>query len=136
MRDIFITSTFRNEWNKDFNLKLVNLLESSGFTVFLPQRDSAQRGNGRETFAQDMAGVDSCNMIVAIGSKTQTANWGFEIGYAYKSGKPVIVLTDHEHPIELLPQNAAVQVIEVENLDNTSEYIERLIAAIRQSFLP
>ncbi|HWP61771.1 MAG TPA: nucleoside 2-deoxyribosyltransferase [Candidatus Paceibacterota bacterium] len=133
MKDIFITSTFRNEWNKSFNVKMGELLEAAGYTVFLPQRDSEQMGNRKETFLQDVAGVDSCKLIVAIGSKTQTANWGFEIGYAFKSGKPVIILTDREHPTELMPEGAATHVMNVDDLDDTSAYLDSLIAEIKRA---
>ena len=60
---------------------------------------------------------------MAVGAKTQTANWGFEIGYAYKSNKPVVVLTDKEHPVELMPEGSSKKIIVVDNLDNIFEYI-------------
>ncbi len=65
MKDIFITGTFRNDWNKEFNLRLADILESKGWQIFLPQRDSEQLGNRKETFLQDVAGIDQCKMIVA-----------------------------------------------------------------------
>ncbi|MBP7992819.1 MAG: nucleoside 2-deoxyribosyltransferase [Candidatus Magasanikbacteria bacterium] len=130
MKDIFITGTFRNDWNRAFNARLAEMFEAQGLTVFLPQRDSEQLGNRKETFLQDVAGIDQCKMIVAIGSRTQTANWGFEIGYAYQK-KPVIVITDQEHPVELMPEGAAAKIIVVENLDATQEYIEELVSSIK-----
>ncbi len=133
MKNIFITGTFRNDWNRAFNLQLATALEEKGLTVFLPQRDSEQLGNRKETFLQDVAGIDQCQMIVAIGTKTQTANWGFEIGYAYQSKKPVIILTDEEHPVELMPEGAAAHVFVLKNLDNTAEYIEDLVLAIKRN---
>lgn len=131
MKDIFITGTFRNEWNKEFNLRLAEMFEAQGLTVFLPQRDSEQIGNRKETFLQDVAGIDQCKMIVAIGSKTQTANWGFEIGYAYQK-KPIIVITDQEHPVELMPEGAVNKIITVENLDAIDEYFEELIENVKK----
>jgi len=131
MKDIFITGTFRNEWNKEFNLRLADILESKGWQVFLPQRDSEQLGNRKETFLQDVAGIDQCKMIVAVGSKTQTANWGFEIGYAYNCKKPVVIITDSEHPVELMPEGAASQVIIVENLDDLDSYAENLLNKLK-----
>lgn len=132
MKDIFITGTFRNDWNRAFNEKLCGFFEAKGFSVFMPQRDSEQLGNRKETFLQDVAGVDQCKMIVAIGSKTQTANWGFEIGYAYKNEKPVVILTDTEHPVELMPEGAAKSVIIVENLDDFDTYIKKLMSVIQE----
>lgn len=131
MKDIFITSTFRNDWNRTFNLRLTEMFEAQGLTVFLPQRDSEQLGNRKETFLQDVAGIDQCKMIVAVGSQTQTANWGFEIGYAYQK-KPIIVITDQEHPVELMPEGAVNKIITVENLDAMDEYFEELIENIKK----
>jgi len=133
MSDIFITGTFRNDWNREFNIKLASLLEDAGFSVFLPQRDSEQLGNRKETFLQDVQGIDSTKMIVAIGTKTQTANWGFEIGYAYKSGKPVVIITDHEHPAELMPEGAAVEIIYSDNLDDETTFKDALITTIKNN---
>ncbi|MEN9327706.1 MAG: hypothetical protein RI947_514 [Candidatus Parcubacteria bacterium] len=130
MKQLFITGTFRNDWNKAYNLRLAEALEKKGLTLFLPQRDAEQLGNRKETFLQDVKGVDNAQILVAIGTKTQTANWGFEIGYAYKSGKPVIVITDNEHAVELMCEGAAAKVIIPENIDEIEKYIDDLVTAI------
>ena len=131
MRDIFITGTFRNDWNRAFNARLTEMFEAQGLVIFLPQRDSEQLGNRKETFLQDVAGIDQCKMIVAVGSRTQTANWGFEIGYAYQK-KPVIVITDQEHPVELMPEGAVNKIIVVKDLDAIDEYFEELIENVKK----
>lgn len=131
MKQIFITGTFRNDWNKQFNLRLAEELEKKGFTLFLPQRDAEQLGNRKETFLQDIKGVDDAQMIIAIGTKTQTANWGFELGYAFKSKKPVIIITEKEHPVELMCEGAASKVIIPEIIDDIDSYIEELHSAIK-----
>lgn len=130
MTDIYLTSTFRNEWNRDFNLKLVEALEERGYSVYVPQRDTEQKGDRKNIFDQDIKGIDNAKMIIAIGAKTQTANWGFEIGHAFKSGKTVVILTDKEHPAELMTEGAAGKVIIVDNLDKIESYSEALYAAI------
>ena len=40
MKDIFITSTLKSEWNVGFNPKLCQALEKSGLSCHLPQRDT------------------------------------------------------------------------------------------------
>lgn len=130
MKDIYLTSTFRNDWNRGFNLKLVKAFEDQGYSVFAPQRDSEQNVDRKRTFEQDVAGMDQAKVVVAVGTKTQTANWGFEIGYAFKSGKPVIILTDKDHPTELLPEGAATKVFVQENLDDIEDYQNELFSAI------
>lgn len=131
MKQVFITGTFRNDWNKAFNLKLAEALETKGISLFLPQRDAEQLGNRKETFLQDVKGVDNAQMIVAIGTRTQTANWGFEIGYAYKNGKPVIVITDSEHPVELMCEGAATKILTPDNIDDIDSYVDGLAADIK-----
>ncbi len=44
----------------------------------------------------------------------------------------MIIVTDREHPVELMPEGAAGKIIIVEDLNNTSEYKEVLISAIKE----
>src|ERR1044072_3926470 len=98
MPDVFLTSTFRNDWNRAFNLRIDALIRQAGFSSFLPQRDSDQTASRKRIHEDDVQGLKSCRCLLAIGALTQTANWGFEIGYASARGIPVIVLTDKTHP--------------------------------------
>jgi len=130
MPDIFLTSTFRNDWNRAFNLRVDEYLTAAGYKCFLPQRDSYQGENKKRVFDEDIAGLDNSRMVLAIAVKTQTANWGFEIGYARAHNKPVVILTDKEHPAELMPSGGASEIITVDNLDEIKEYGDRLVHAI------
>lgn len=130
MVDIFITSTFRNDWNRVFNAKIEGFLVQSGFSCFLPQRDSYQGEDKKRIFNDDIAGLESSKMVLAIAAKTQTANWGFEIGYARALKKPVVILTDKEHPVELMPSGGASEIVTVDNLDEMKEYGDRLVHVI------
>ena len=130
MKKVFITGTFRNEWNKGFNLRLCEYLEKNGCTCYLPQRNTEQKGNRKNTFEQNIAGILGSDIIVAIGAKTQTANWGLEIGYGYAMNKQVVVLTDRGHPVELMPEGAAGEVLSVDSLDDLAGYGDRLLGCI------
>ena len=131
MKDIFITSTFRNAWNKLFNLRLARALEREGFTIHLPQRDSEQKGNKKKTFEHDVRGIDNSRMVLAVAVKTQTANWGFEIGYAHKSKKPILIITDTKNPVEMMCEMAAAPVIVFDDIGTTDRYITDLVEKIR-----
>ena len=133
MQDIYLTGTFRNDWNRNFNLEIVKILEREGFTVYAPQRDTEQKGNRQNTFEQDIAGIEDAKIILAIGAKTQTANWGLEIGYALKAVKPIIILTDKEHPVELMAEGAATKIILVDVLDNIDSYKAELFKALKSA---
>jgi nucleoside 2-deoxyribosyltransferase len=135
MRDIFITSTFRNDWNRRFNFALEQALVQEGFTCFLPQRDSDQSGDRKQIYAEDVAGIERSKLMVAVGIKTQTANWGFEIGYATQAKKPVIVITDPQHPVELMCEGAASEVLVVENIDDIPSYV-KILADLARKWLP
>lgn len=133
--DVFVTSTFRNDWNREFNVALCAALEGQGFAVFLPQRDSQQTGNRARTFAEDVEGLRQSRCVVAIGTRMQSANWGFEIGMAYALNKPVLILTDTEHPPELMTEGAMSKLIVPASIEAIDSYLDELVAAIRSMLL-
>ena len=131
MHDIFITGTFRNDWNRSFNERLAAALETRGFSCHVPQRDTDQT-NDRTKFECNTSGIDGARMLLAIGTKTQTANWGFEIGYAAKGGKPILIITDRAHPVEIMPAGASPLILVLEHIDKIESYIEMLLSKIRE----
>lgn len=131
MKDIYLIGTFRNDWNREFNLKIAGLLESSGYSVYLPQRDTEQKDNRKFIFEQNIQGIGQAKMVIVIGAKTQTSNWGLEIGYAYKSNKPIVVLTDKEHPVDLMVEGAVSHIITTERLDDLDSYKDNLLTLIK-----
>ena len=138
MHDIFITGTFRNDQNKKFNLTLEKKLTKKGFSCYLPQRDTAQADtsvleNRKLTFTENTNGADNAKLVLAIGVKTQTANWGFEIGYAYASQKPVIILTTKEQGIHLMTEFAAKKIIFADDINNIDDYLDELMQAINKN---
>ncbi len=134
MPDVFLTSTFRNDWNRAFNLRIGEVLKEMGLSSFLPQKDSNQTANRKTIYEEDIKGLTSCRGLLAVGALTQTANWGFEIGYATAKGMPVVVLTDKDHPIELMCEGAAFEVISVDNLDRIEAYKDRLESVLLATF--
>jgi len=130
MKDIFFTATFRTDWNTKYNPKLISLLEDTGHTVYAPQRDTEQSGNKKQTFLQNVSGIDNARMVLALGSVQQTANWGFEVGYAHKGNKPILILTDNDHPADLMTEGAVQKVMSVENLDDIDSYKDELLKSI------
>ncbi len=133
MKDIFITGTWRNEWNKEFNPKLEAGLADEGFSCFLPQRDSNQTGTRKEIFLDDITGINGAKLLLEIGAnRSQSSNWGFEIGYAYAKGIPSVILTDKESPAELMPEGAASEIFTPENINDIETYIKELSALVRR----
>lgn len=133
MKDVFITGTWRKEWNKDFNLKLEEALATEGFSCFLPQRDSNQTGTKEEIFLDDIAGINNAKLLLAVGANNaQSSNWGMEIGYAYASQKPVVILTDRDSPPDLMTTGAANEVMTPGDISDIQSYIKNLSALIQQ----
>lgn len=130
MKDIFLTATFRDNWNREYNPKLIELLESAGYTVYAPQRDTDQSGNRKKTFLQNIEGIDNARMALGLGSVKQSSNWGFEVGYAYKGNKPILILTDNSHPVDLMAEGAVHKIMNVENLDDVDSYKDELLRSI------
>lgn len=133
MYDVFITGTFRNDWNKTFNTKVAELLEKNNLKCYLPQKDTDQSGNRKRTFQENVSGVSQSKMLMAIGTKTQTANWGFEIGQAFSLKKNIIILTDHDHPVALMTEGAATNIITVKDLDDMDSYAPELLSLIKSN---
>jgi len=132
MTDVFITGTWRKEWNKDFNPKLEAALVSKGISCFLPKRDSNQTGSRKEIFFADIAGIEHSKLLLAIGANNaQSSNWGLEIGFAYAKGMPVVILTDANSPPDLMPEGAAREIFTPDNIDGIESYINDLATVIR-----
>jgi len=130
MKNIYLTSTFTNEWNLEFNPKIGEALVKSGITCHLPRKNINNERTDLEVFNEDINGINNSSIILAVGMN-ESPNWGAEIGYAYGIKKPVIVLTDSIHKIPLICKGMVTEVIQVEDLDNIEEYIELLSGKIK-----
>ena len=47
-KKIYFAAPLFNEAEKEYNLKIVSILESYGYEVFLPQRDGGRQDGGRD----------------------------------------------------------------------------------------
>lgn len=131
MKNIYLTSTFTNVWNVEFNHKIGDALEKAGITCYLPHRDTNQKAENRmDIFKQDINGIDNSSIVVAVGLN-ESPNWGAELGYAYGIKKSILILTNNEHEIPLICKGMATDILRVDNLDNIEEYIELLSNKIR-----
>ena len=132
MKDIYLTSTFTNDWNVKFNPKIGTALEEKGITCYLPHRDTNQKEkNNTNIFNQDIRGINQSSMILAI-ALNESPNWGAELGYAYGIKKPIIMLTNKDHSIPLICQEMNTKIIRVENLDSIEEYVSLLVEEIKK----
>lgn len=106
MVKIYLASSLRNFF---VNRRLHDLLESLGFSCFLPQNDAfedslkgSEKGN-HETSAKirdlNAEGIRNADIVVAVAQNLgQDSCW--ECGFACGLGKPVIVIKTSEERIE------------------------------------
>lgn len=128
-KEIFITSTLKLQWNKDFNPILCRKLEERDVSCYLPQRDTEQDGSSESIYRQNICGIDDAGKVLAIG-KNESVNWGVEVGYAFGTGKVVVLLAEKEHEIPKMATGMFSDVLRVESLDDIDGYIEKLVEII------
>src|SRR3989339_514657 len=104
MKDVFITSTLKSEWNRNFNPQLCRKLEEKGVNCHLPQRDTKQDGSELDKYNQNIQGI--------------------------KNSKKVIYLTTDDHSIPVMSLGMYENIIKVKSLDNFNEYIDNLVKVI------
>lgn len=75
-------------------------LARMGMTVFSPFHDVGMTQDSGEIARQDLAGLDSCDLVFAL-LDTLDAGTVFEIGYTRKAGKPVVVFAQKVDPGDL-----------------------------------
>ncbi|EKE06852.1 MAG: hypothetical protein ACD_18C00257G0006 [uncultured bacterium] len=129
MKDVFITSTLKSEWNRNFNPQLCRKLEEKGVNCHLPQRDTKQDGSELDKYNQNIEGIKNSKKVLTIGAN-ESINWGLETGYAFGSGKKVIYLTTDDHSIPVMSLGMYENIIKVKSLDNFNEYIDNLVKVI------
>ena len=129
---LYFCGTFRTASSKAFNLDLEKRFKAEGLTCFLPQLHSDQSGDRSRTFKEDIAGIDGAECVVAIGRELQSANWGFEVGYCYAKGIPIIGLTDKDHPFDLMTSGAIKDFIVREDLEPIDDYFMDLLKLVKK----
>lgn len=69
-------------------------LREMGFQVFSPYHDVG-RGKAEDVVHQDLAGIDSCDILFAIGDGLDSGTM-YEIGYAHAKLKPIVMYSENE----------------------------------------
>lgn len=127
---IYINSTIHHDWNVKFNPELCKALEEKGITCHLPQRDTNQKGIEEERFRQNTEGIKNADIMLVVASN-ESPNWGVELGYAYGLEKKIVALATTTHPIPLMAKYIVSQIITVDDLDDISSYIGKLVEALK-----
>lgn len=110
MKKIYLASPFfdDNEISRMDNVKTI--LRAKGLDVFVPNEhqnpefEFGSREWRAATFKSDVAGIDNADIVVAVICKGNYDDSGtaWEIGYAYATNKPVIVVNVTGETINLM----------------------------------
>jgi nucleoside 2-deoxyribosyltransferase len=123
--------------------ELAGALRAVGHDVFLPQDEAEpamERGDPGAAFEVNRAGIDACDAVVAVleGADPDSGT-AWECGYAFASGRPVLVVrTDvrsgEDAGLNLMLRRSAAGVIEQpagdERLEPLVETLARALAAL------
>jgi len=130
MKDAFITSTHRHEWNRHYNPRLCRALERRGLAVYLPMRDTNQKAPYDKICKSNLAGIRNSNIVIAV-AENESVNWGLEVGYAYGLDKRVITLAKEGHQLPVMCLEMSWRELYFKNLDDIKKYIDTLADLIR-----
>jgi len=130
MKDLYLTSTFTNQWNVEFNSKIGTALEEKGIVCYLPHRDTDQKGTNAEKFNKDIKAIKNSSIVLAV-ALNESPNWGAEVGYAYGINKPILALTNQGHAIPIICEGTVTKTFRVDDLDQIESYIDALVQKIK-----
>ena len=130
MPDVYLTSTLRTEWNRAFTVQLCQELEKQGFSVYLPQRDTHQRGTPHDICHQNLEGIRNSSKLLAVCTNA-SPNWGVEVGYAHAIGKKIIALSLENDTVPEMTTSMIWQHIRTD-LNQLNQYVSGLAELIRK----
>lgn len=107
---IYLASPFFNELEIERVDKVKEILDSKGLEVFSPkeqQNPDLEFGSvewRKATFENDVKHIDWCDIVVTIMSQGNYDDSGtaWELGYAYATGKPVVLVNLTGETINLM----------------------------------
>lgn len=128
---VFISSTLKDDWNREYNLRLCERLESRGIECFLPQRD-ADSSSTQRIFESNITGIREATVVLSL-VLNESPNLGVEAGYAYGIEKKLVLLTAGEHtmPVMFAGMDEPCRQVVVADLDDLDSYLDDLIEHLR-----
>jgi nucleoside 2-deoxyribosyltransferase len=98
-KTIYLAGPLFTHAELEYNRELKNIIQTKGFSVFLPQEDAEDAAAEREKqnqeciFKKCLEGLNNSDIVVAVldGADVDSGT-AWEIGYAFARGKPVIGL--------------------------------------------
>lgn len=128
-KDVFITSTLKSEWNREFNPILCKKIEEKWIKVHLPQRDTLQKWTELDKFNQNIEWINNSKKVIAIWNNESINRW-LEVGYSFGKNKDIILLINKNHTIPTMSLGMFSDIIEAEELEDIDLYIDDLVKII------
>ena len=110
-KNVYFAAPLFSEGEREYNLKLVNLIESYGYTVFLPQRDGflapeleglTEEQKIKKIFDKDYEEVMSADIIVVLlDGRVPDEGACIELGIAYANKKRCYGIKSDARSVEL-----------------------------------
>ena len=123
MKNIYLASPLFNDGEIENIEKVEKILRDRGFYVFSPREHEVREGNvgspawSLDTFTNDVRGIDACDVVVALyygGYSDSGTAW--EIGYAFASHKPVVVVQLGEDSNLMIHEGSHTNLNSIEEL--------------------
>ena len=116
---IYLAAPLFSEGEREFNEKIMKILEGEGFTVFLPQEECKQ-----DIFNCCTEMIKKSDIVVGVFDGAQVDDGtAFECGYASALGIPVVALRtdfrrvgEHTNAVNAMLENSAVMCKNIEEL--------------------
>ena len=88
---IYLAGPLFTTAEREFNVKLANLLRNAGHEVWLPQEHEQRHTSAEEVFRKDVEGIEWSEVVVAnMDGPDSDSGTCWECGYAYQK-RPVII---------------------------------------------
>lgn len=124
MPKIYIASPFFNDKETEVLSKVEAMLKAKGFDVFSPREHEVREGNvgkpewSLATFQNDKKAIDWCDVVVMLywGNYSDSGT-AWECGYAYATGKKVVVVQLGESSNLMVHEGSHTNVMSLEDLD-------------------
>jgi nucleoside 2-deoxyribosyltransferase len=131
-KHIYLAAPLFTQGEQDFNLSVCKYLTDSGYRVFLPQQECAQK-QGENIYRTCLLGLKSAAIVVAIldGADADSGTC-WECGYAVSQGVPVIaVRTDFRGSGDTKGFNAMLYYSAAKVIDRTDGLLAAIVSEIK-----
>jgi nucleoside 2-deoxyribosyltransferase len=124
---------------RDFNARVGARLREAGHEVFLPQDQESSTHDARRIFRNDVDHIDWSNVVVGVmDGPDPDSGTAWEIGYAYATKRPIILLRtdfrtmselDDGAPYNLMLTESATEHLEL-RLSTAEDAGDAVVAAL------